>query len=111
VSSPSSLSDLGSKLLRRFGWLFLAAAAVSVVGCGHPASRDECEIILEKTSELQLKDQNITEPAVIAERVQAFKDARGDELMKLCVGRTMTKSALDCVKHAATADDVDRCLM
>ena len=39
------------------------------------------------------------------------KAARGDALIEKCLGRTMTRSALECVKKATTAEAVDRCLM
>jgi hypothetical protein len=68
-------------------------------------------VIFEKSAELQLKDQNLTDPGVVAERVGAFKAARGEALIEKCLGRTMTNRALECVKKATTAEAVDRCLM
>jgi hypothetical protein len=70
----------------------------------------ECEIILDKSAELELKEQNITDPETVKERVAAFKSARGDELLAKCKGRTVTGSALTCVKKAQSADELDRCL-
>ncbi len=87
------------------------ACSMLVAACGHPATREECEIIFEKSAELQLKDQNLTDQAVVDERIGAFKAARGDALIEKCLGRTMTRSALECVKKATTAEAVDRCLM
>jgi hypothetical protein len=91
--------------------LLTLGVLVTGVGCGHPATREECEVIFDKSAELSVKEQNITDPAVVAERVEAFKQSRGDELIEKCVGRSMTKSALECVKRATSASAVDQCLM
>lgn len=92
---------------RAFGlWLLLLAAS----GCGHPASREECSLILDKSAELKLREQDISDPAVIEERLKSFRETRGDELLEKCIGRTITKRAIACVERADSAAAVDRCL-
>ncbi len=81
-----------------------------LVGCGHPASAEECNAIIAKSAELELRAQNVTDPAVIAQRTQAVKTARGEELLKRCVGKRITERALSCVSHAASPKEVDACL-
>lgn len=90
----------------------LAASAVALllVGCGHPASQEECRVIFDKSAELELRAQRVTDPALIEERVAAVRSARGDELIGKCVGRRITDSAMTCVKAAQTDDEMDRCL-
>ena len=86
------------------------AAAALVVGCGHPASHEECRVIFDKSAELELRAQRVTDPALIEERVTAVRSARGDELIGKCVGRRITDRAMSCVKAAQTDDEMDLCL-
>lgn len=82
----------------------------TVAGCGHPATREECSLILDKSAELKLREQDVTDQAVIDERLKSFRETRGDELLEKCVGRTITKRAINCVERADSAAAVDRCL-
>lgn len=86
----------------------LALAALS--GCGHPATRAECDEIFNKSAEIELRLQNVTEPKLVAERTAAVKAARGDELIQKCVGKRITDKAMACVRKATTEDEMDACL-
>jgi hypothetical protein len=108
-ASPRPRRDGGKP--RGTGAGALAALALLVLaGCGHPASVEECNTIIEKSAELELRAQNVTDPAVIAQRTDAVKSARGKELLGRCVGKRITNRALGCVEHAGSPKDVDRCL-
>jgi hypothetical protein len=94
----------------------LALAGVAFLSaCGHPASEAECQTIVERIVELELKAQRITDPAEIAKRRGESLGAAGDggkpEVLNGCVGRHITDRALDCVRNAETASEItDRCL-
>lgn len=88
----------------------LVVASIALAGCGHPASQEECEAIIAKSTELELHAQNVTDPETIAQRLVAVKTARGDELLKRCVGKRITKNALLCIERASTPRDLDKCL-
>jgi hypothetical protein len=88
----------------------LGLTAVATTGCGHPATREECEAIFRRSAEIELQAQNVTDPKIIAERLDAVRAARGDELVKQCTGKRITSRALACVQAAQTATEVDRCL-
>ena len=91
--------------------VFIAVAALaSLVGCGHPASREECTLIFDKSAELELQAQRVTDAKLVEERVAAVRAARGEELIGKCVGRRITESAISCVKASKTDDEMDRCL-
>ena len=90
--------------------LALVAAFAAVSGCGHPATRDECEEIFQRSAEIELRTQNVTDPIKIQERIKEARTARGEELMTQCVGKRITSQAVACVKQASTAEQVDRCL-
>lgn len=99
-----------AKAPRPVAALVAVSAAIALAGCGHPASVEECNTIIAKSAELELRAQNVTDPAVIAQRIEAVKAARGDELLKKCVGKRITDRALACVARAATPKEVDACL-
>ncbi|WP_437722340.1 hypothetical protein [Sorangium sp. So ce861] len=90
--------------------LALVGGASLAAGCGHPASRDECEAIFKRSAEIELRAQNVVDPKVVEERTAAVRDARGKELIDRCVGRRITDAAMACVRQATTPEQVDRCL-
>ncbi len=85
-----------------FAFMMLAA-------CGHPATEDDCEHIIDKAAELKLKEDNVADKD-IPKQIAGYKDARGADAMKKCVGRTITKEALTCVEMAQSSDALDKCL-
>lgn len=97
-------------------WSRCSAAAVALpvalatLGCGHPATREECQTIFDKSAELELREQNVTDATIIEERVAAVRAARGEELVGKCVGRRVTDRAVACVRAAETGEQLDRCL-
>jgi len=100
----------------RFALFALAAAIVPwVAGCGHPASEAECEVIVDRIVELELKAQKVTDPAEIAKRRNESLGLVGDrgraEVLQGCVGKRITDRALVCVREADNASEItDRCL-
>jgi len=88
----------------------LAALALAVAGCGHPATREECEELFNKNAEITLRDDHITDPATIAERTASARALKGEEFTKSCMGKRITDRAMDCARKASTAKDFDRCL-
>jgi len=96
--------------------LVLAAFFVPwATGCGHPASEAECEVIVDRIVELELKAQKVTDPAEIAKRRSESLGIAGDrgraEVLQGCVGKRITDRALVCVREADNASEItDRCL-
>ncbi len=90
----------------------LAALAVLALltACGHPASREECDELFAKNAELELLSQRVTDPKLVADRTAAARAAEGDAFAGRCLGKRITKRALDCARRATTADQLDRCL-
>jgi len=87
-----------------------AVAFVGLVGCGRPATKADCDEIFDKSAQIELKLQNVTDPAEVKKRTDAVRTARGEEILKKCIGRRVTEKALACVRNATTAEQVDRCL-
>ncbi len=90
--------------------LLSPVAALVLAGCGHPATREECNEIFNKSAEIELRLQNVTEPKLVAERTAAVRAAKGDELIQKCVGRRITDGAMECVRKATSAPEMDACL-
>lgn len=85
-----------------------AALGAAAGGCGHPATPQECEKIVERVAELELKAAHV-EPGEVGSRVKEAKEAFRRR-MDQCVGRRITDRALECVKNAKTAEEiVDDC--
>jgi hypothetical protein len=84
--------------------------ALGLLACGHPASAEECEEIFRMSAAIELKAQNVSDPAEIERRIAEARAAKGDALMKECVGKRITESAMACVRSAESAEQLDACL-
>lgn len=101
----------GSSARGRLAGACLIVSLVFVgVGCGRPATKAECDEIFDKSAAIELAAQNVTDPAEVQKRTAAVRAARGDELVSKCVGRRITERAMECVRKATTAEQVDQCL-
>jgi hypothetical protein len=97
--------------LSRVSSALVLAAGALLGGCGHHATRDECEELFAKNAEIELRTtQHVTDPKIIAERTAAARAAEGDAFLNRCMGKRITARALDCVRKAATAEQLDHCL-
>jgi hypothetical protein len=96
--------------LVRAAKILTLAMGLWLVGCGHPATREECDEIFNRSAEIELRMQNITDPKVIEERTAAVRKDRGDTLVQQCVGKRITEKAMACVRSAKTTDEMDQCL-
>lgn len=71
---------------------------------------EECEQIFRRSAEIELRAQNVTDPAEVDRKVRDAREAKGDELLKGCVGKRITDEAMKCVLEADTAARLDECL-
>ncbi len=91
--------------------LVACAALIALGGCGHPATEPECQEILDKVVELELRGQNVNDPATLELRKKTTREARSKELLPGCVGRKITDQAMACIRGATSYDEIDnRCL-
>jgi hypothetical protein len=99
-------------MLRRVPAPFLCCLVLSglvLAGCGRKATHEDCEAVVDKNVELQLKALGVTDPAVVGKRRDEMRAAMRDDIDK-CVGKRVTDSMMACVKSAETADKIDKCL-
>ena len=80
------------------------------VGC-HRATEEDCEKILDRIVELELHDQGITDPKLVEVRKAETRESKRADLIKGCVGKRISESALTCIRTAKKADEVtEKCL-
>ncbi len=90
--------------------LVALALGLAATGCGHPATREECDELFAKNAELELRGRNITDADVIKDKISQARTAEGESFATHCLGRRVTASALACVRKATTSAELDRCL-
>jgi hypothetical protein len=106
----------GRTASRIFSFSLAIVAVLGASGCGHPASTEECRFIVDRIVELELKAQNVTDPAEIARRRRTSLglgdgSAQAPDVIQECVGRHLTDRAMACVRSAQTASEIsERCL-
>ncbi len=79
-------------------------------GCGHPATREECAELFTKSAELVLREDKVTDPAIIAERIATVRPIQGEEFVKSCMGKRISKNALECARKAQSRKEFESCL-
>ncbi len=89
--------------------MLLFVGALGVAACGRPATQQDCELIIDRNVELQMKQMQITDSAAIEKRKSEIRQTMADQL-KGCVGKRVTDKMMACVKKAETADEIDQCL-
>ena len=52
----------------------------------------------------------MTDPKLVADRTAAARAAEGEAFAGRCLGKRITKRALECVRKATSAEQLDRCL-
>jgi hypothetical protein len=86
--------------------MLLAWLAVS--GCGRPATIADCEEIVARIAELELRGAKTADPSVIAKEVADTKLAFQAKAKQECVGKRITQRALECVRSATSAEEIVR---
>ena len=74
---------------------------VSSIGCGRKATVDDCQRIVKRITELELKD--VVSEQQIGSEISDAQQAFRERALSDCVGRRITEKSLACVETAATA--------
>jgi hypothetical protein len=98
----------------RFAFVRIALAAIALaglggLGCGRRATPEDCQLIVDKSVELQSKESSETDPAVIAERAKRIRAALESDIHE-CESRRVTDKTMGCVKGASSTQELDNCL-
>jgi hypothetical protein len=96
------------RALRRWSGraLSLALAIASLTACGHPASQDECDEIVERVARLELEKRFPGNPKAVEDEIEETKESLKTSTMKDCVGKRITQSAMECVRKAKTSKEI-----
>jgi len=94
---------------RVFAVLGLFVVLPALGGCGRKATREDCEIVVDRNVELQLKALGVTDSAVVDKRRAEMRASMEKDIQE-CVGKRVTDGMMTCVKSADTAEKIDKCL-
>jgi hypothetical protein len=98
--------------MRQFRWLLcLLPALTCTLGCGHPATNQECQEIVERIATLELqKSGSGSDAKSVGAQVDETKKALATNTLKDCVGKRITERAMQCVRAAKDSQQiVDDC--
>lgn len=84
-------------------------ALLPLAACGRRATPSDCQFIVDRSVELQLKEQNLSDAAAIAERERQVRAELEDEI-KSCESLRVTDKTMTCVRSASSSRELDRCL-
>jgi hypothetical protein len=84
------------------------ALAVATASCGRRATAQDCQLIVDRSVELQVRESG-GDPAEAAKREDAVRAQLESEL-KACEGRRVTERTMRCVQGAKSSRELDDCL-
>ena len=87
----------------------LMVTSFALVACGRKATREDCEMVVDRNIEVKLKSDGVTDPAIIQKRKDELKPNLKEDIDK-CVGKRVTDGRMKCVKTAETPEQIDKCL-
>ncbi len=83
--------------------------AIVIAGCGRHATREDCESIVDRNVEVQLKALGVNDSALVQKRKEELRASMKNDI-ETCVGKRVTDGMMACVRSAETADQIDKCL-
>jgi len=98
--------------LIRFAGGASLAAALLVPACSEPLTPDECTQLLDKYTELLVRQKNsaVTEEELIKARHDARSNARSSRDFSKC-GTKLSRRQYRCAMEAPSVDEMERCLL
>lgn len=86
-----------------------ALFSLALLACGRKATRDDCDLIVDRNVEVKLRSEGMVDPALIEKRKLELRESLKEDIDR-CVGKRVTDGMLQCVKKAETAEQIDKCL-
>ena len=92
--------------LRAFSFVasFLCVLGLSLTACGRPAREEECNEIVTRIVELELKSLGMADQT--AEEAKRTREALAESTRRDCVGRRLDDDAMRCVRAAKSAQEI-----
>ncbi len=82
----------------------VSLVALLVMACGRPATEKECDEIVGRITELELKGRGVS--GTTAEEVKLTREALKKTTLRECVGKRISDRAMECVRSATTAEQI-----
>ena len=91
-------------------WFALVAVGLALgpTGCGRKATEEDCDLIVDRYVEVELRALKVTDPKVVEQRKAEMRRDLKDDL-KSCPGKHITDSMLACVQKAESNAELDKC--
>lgn len=86
---------------------FAAVLAVAAFGCGRRATREECEMVVERNIDLQLAAQGESGEAAVAKRAKLRAEL--EPSITACEGMRVRDSLMSCMRTADTPEKIKQC--
>jgi hypothetical protein len=96
----------------RINWSPVSSLVAGLLlGCGHPATEQECQEIADRVTQLELAASPAgKDPEAAKEHLERTRNWVKDGQLKACVGRRITDRAMQCVRSAKKAEEItDHC--
>jgi hypothetical protein len=84
--------------------LFLCGA------CGRRATHADCQLIVDRSVEVQMSELSQTDPKAIAKRKAEIRAELDDKINSCERDRRVTDKMMACVQSASTTSDLQACL-
>lgn len=81
----------------------------ALTSCGRRATHADCELIVDKSVELQLRELSGANTADVQKRIEEVRAALQDDIAS-CEGRRVTEHTVECVQAAKATRELDQCL-
>ena len=88
----------------------LAICVLGLLGCGRPATEEDCTVILRRAARLELESRLDQSEGLVQTEIKQLEETMRPQMMKKCVGKRITDSAMACVKEAKSSEQFDQCL-
>ncbi len=82
--------------------------AAALISCGRQATLADCQLIVDKSVEIQLLESSASS-AEVEKRIEQVRGALESEI-SACKGRRVTDRTLSCVKAAKRSKELEQCL-
>ncbi|MCH2109728.1 MAG: hypothetical protein MK135_10380, partial [Polyangiaceae bacterium] len=80
--------------------------AFLLLGCGRPATEEECREILRKSARFELEEQLGKDSTLIDAELKTIEEELNGSLLEQCVGKRIRESELACIRNAQTAKEL-----
>jgi hypothetical protein len=84
-------------------------AIFALTGCGRRATRADCQLIVDRGVELQMRGMSLTDGDAVRKREEQVRASLQAEI-ESCEGRRVTERMMSCVRSAPSTLELDKCL-